>query len=69
MSGIHNDCMRRDDGNEPFLPHRQAFPDASDETIDEPRLRIPPTVLGALLVLTVTLAAAFYIAAQVVQTP
>ena len=50
------------------LPLRHASgvrPVAADETIR----RVPPTVLGFLLLLTVLLAAVFFIAAQVVQTP
>jgi hypothetical protein len=43
---------------------------AADGADDAPPIRaVPPAVIGALLLLVIVLAVAFYVAAQVVQTP
>jgi hypothetical protein len=43
--------------------------EAADRDDDPGVPGVPPAVIGFLLLLTVVLACAFYIAAQVVQTP
>lgn len=39
------------------------------EVIPEAELRVPPVVIGIILLLTVVLAVTFLVAAHVVQTP